>query len=162
MLKFRKKPVEVEAIQFLGNDKECLDFCPSAIDPNSDKASLIVPTPEATILCHIGDWIIKESNTSFLVQDSESFNKTYEMVPTDSKKYLTFGEALEALKRGKRIAREGWNGKGMFLFLLPEGSIPKSAINDSDLRKVIEEKVEGDTFIGLPSIRMWTHDSRLS
>lgn len=30
---------------------------------------------------------------------------------------LNFGQALEALKQGKRIARSGWNGKGMFVFL---------------------------------------------
>ena len=30
-----------------------------------------------------------------------------------------FGEALEALKAGQKVAREGWNGKGMFLFLVP-------------------------------------------
>ena len=32
---------------------------------------------------------------------------------------LTFGEALELLKAGKKVARAGWNGKGMFLFLVP-------------------------------------------
>jgi|TARA_Y100000310_G_scaffold74364_2_gene70548 hypothetical protein len=32
---------------------------------------------------------------------------------------LTFGAAIEALKEGKRVFREGWNGKGMFLFLVP-------------------------------------------
>lgn len=31
---------------------------------------------------------------------------------------LTFGLALEALKKGERIARAGWNGKGMFLYLI--------------------------------------------
>lgn len=30
-----------------------------------------------------------------------------------------FGEALVALKHGHKVAREGWNGKGMFLFLVP-------------------------------------------
>jgi hypothetical protein len=30
---------------------------------------------------------------------------------------LTFGQALEQLKDGDRIAREGWNGKGMWLAL---------------------------------------------
>jgi uncharacterized protein DUF2829 len=30
---------------------------------------------------------------------------------------LTFGAALEALKRGDKIARAGWNGKGMWLSL---------------------------------------------
>lgn len=33
--------------------------------------------------------------------------------------YLTFSEALVLLKQGKRVEREGWNGKGMFLFLVP-------------------------------------------
>jgi hypothetical protein len=32
---------------------------------------------------------------------------------------LSFGLALEALKRGKKIAREGWNGKGMWLMYVP-------------------------------------------
>ncbi len=32
---------------------------------------------------------------------------------------MNFGEALEALKLGQKVAREGWNGKGMFLFLVP-------------------------------------------
>ena len=31
---------------------------------------------------------------------------------------MDFGKALEALKEGKKVARSGWNGKGMFLFLV--------------------------------------------
>lgn len=31
---------------------------------------------------------------------------------------MNFGSAIEALKEGKRVARAGWNGKGMFLFLV--------------------------------------------
>lgn len=30
---------------------------------------------------------------------------------------LTFGEALMLLRDGKKVARTGWNGKGMFLTL---------------------------------------------
>jgi hypothetical protein len=30
---------------------------------------------------------------------------------------LNFGEALQALRDGKRVARLGWNGKGMWLEL---------------------------------------------
>lgn len=30
---------------------------------------------------------------------------------------MNFGKALEALKEGKKVARNGWNGKGMYLFL---------------------------------------------
>lgn len=31
-----------------------------------------------------------------------------------------FSTALQALKAGKRVAREGWNGKGMWLRLIPK------------------------------------------
>lgn len=32
---------------------------------------------------------------------------------------LSFGLAIEAMKKGMLVARSGWNGKGMFLFLRP-------------------------------------------
>lgn len=28
-----------------------------------------------------------------------------------------FGQAIEALKQGKRVARQGWSGKGLFVFM---------------------------------------------
>lgn len=30
---------------------------------------------------------------------------------------MNFGEAIEALKDGKKVARKGWNGKGIFIEL---------------------------------------------
>ncbi|MGJ0848323.1 DUF2829 domain-containing protein [Tissierella praeacuta] len=30
---------------------------------------------------------------------------------------MNFGEVLEKLKKGERVARRGWNGKGIFLEL---------------------------------------------
>ena len=30
---------------------------------------------------------------------------------------MNFGEAIDALKDGKKVSREGWNGKGMYLEL---------------------------------------------
>ena len=35
---------------------------------------------------------------------------------------MNFGEALEAVKEGKKIARTGWNGKGMFVYYVPAGN----------------------------------------
>ena len=37
---------------------------------------------------------------------------------------MRFGDAIEALKSGDRVARSGWNGKGMFLYFVPEGQYP--------------------------------------
>lgn len=72
-----------------------------------------------------------------------------------------FGEALEALKKGHRIARKGWNGKNMFLFLLPAGTVPTKAIYDPTLREVIEKEIGGETFEALGSIRMFTADKKI-
>lgn len=32
---------------------------------------------------------------------------------------LNFGQAIEAMKAGKRVSRAGWNGKGMWVALTP-------------------------------------------
>lgn len=32
---------------------------------------------------------------------------------------MNFGHALEILKSGEAVSRSGWNGKGMFLYLVP-------------------------------------------
>lgn len=38
---------------------------------------------------------------------------------------LTFGHALALAKKpGTRLARQGWNGKGMFIYYVPGGSYP--------------------------------------
>jgi hypothetical protein len=85
------------------------------------------------------------------------FEKHYRPVTGNS-----FGVAIEALKVGKRVARAGWNGKGMFLFLLPASdSIPTKVIHDPALRQVIETELGGDTFDALGSIRMFTADKKV-
>lgn len=37
---------------------------------------------------------------------------------------FSFGTALTYLRDGKRVARRGWNGKGMFIYLVPAASYP--------------------------------------
>ena len=37
---------------------------------------------------------------------------------------LSFGHALMVLQDGKKVARSGWNGKGMFLYHVPANSYP--------------------------------------
>lgn len=52
---------------------------------------------------------------------------------------MDFSTALRALKVGKRVARAGWNGKGMFLFLVP-GS--RFKVNRPPLLGIYEEGTE--------------------
>ncbi|MCT7911663.1 DUF2829 domain-containing protein [Arcobacter lacus] len=49
----------------------------------------------------------------------EVFEKAYRK--TDG---LTFGLAIEAMKKGEKVARKGWNGKGMFIYYVPENFYP--------------------------------------
>ena len=37
---------------------------------------------------------------------------------------MTFGLAIEAMKKGHKVARAGWNGKGMFLYHVPANAYP--------------------------------------
>lgn len=37
---------------------------------------------------------------------------------------MNFGEAIEAMKSGEKVARTGWNGKDTFLYYVSEGSYP--------------------------------------
>ena len=52
---------------------------------------------------------------------------------------MSFGLAVEAVKKGRKVARAGWNGKGMFLFLVP-GSTFK--VNRAPLLGIYPEGTE--------------------
>lgn len=38
----------------------------------------------------------------------------------------TFGWAIERIREGHKVAREGWNGKGMFIFFTEGRTIPNN------------------------------------
>jgi Protein of unknown function (DUF2829) len=38
---------------------------------------------------------------------------------------MTFSGALQLIKEGKQVARQGWNGKGMFLYLLKDQDLQR-------------------------------------
>lgn len=65
---------------------------------------------------------------------------------------MTFGQALHDLKAGCKVARAGWNGKGMFVFLVP-GSTFK--VNRPPLLGIYPEGTEVNY---LPHIDMKTAD----
>lgn len=37
---------------------------------------------------------------------------------------MDFGQALNKIKEGKRVARSGWNGKGMWLMIIDNATYP--------------------------------------
>ena len=51
---------------------------------------------------------------------------------------MTFGDALLVLKQGERVARKGWNGKNMYVFLAYEADF----VTDADISAFDQLEVE--------------------
>ena len=68
---------------------------------------------------------------------------------------MTFGQAIEAMKRGKRVARKGWNGKGMYIWVMP-GSTIRNCPNIADPHLQAISDANGGTVTFTGSIRMKT------
>lgn len=67
---------------------------------------------------------------------------------------MTFGMAIEAMKRGAKVARRGWNGKGMYIWVMP-GSTVSGCNQITDPHLAVIDKDEGEIRF-LDSIRMRT------
>lgn len=55
---------------------------------------------------------------------------------------MNFGKALENLKEGKKLTREGWNGKGMLVVLqrgYPEGIACNKQTTETSTNDVLAE-----------------------
>ena len=63
---------------------------------------------------------------------------------------MTFGQAIEALKSGKRVSRKGWNGKGMFLFIM-KGSLSGTEVHKQ--HEYLDEKIEIQDCICMKTIK---------
>lgn len=72
---------------------------------------------------------------------------------------MTFGMAIEAMKQGKKVARAGWNGKGMYLWLLPAANVKAEWCKEEHLKALAEQN--GGEFECLASIRMKTADNKV-
>lgn len=70
---------------------------------------------------------------------------------------LDFEAAIKALKNGKKVARSGWNGKGMYLWLKPSTIIKSEWCRDEFLKSIADSN--GGEILALGTICMYTHDS---
>ena len=76
---------------------------------------------------------------------------------------MNFGQALEALKLGSKVARAGWNGKGMWIVLMPSLSLPphsSQAPGAKDNDRTAKHIGEDTPLESQPYIAMWTADQK--
>lgn len=73
---------------------------------------------------------------------------------------MTFGLAIEAMRMGKKVARAGWNGKGMWVALSPGSpALPTEKFWNPHNRAFAEQN--GGTADVLPCITMKTADGKI-
>ena len=81
-MKFRKKPVVIEAVRYQGANgvsiSEIIKFCDSKCV--STERGLEIQTLEGSMLAIPGDWIIKGVAGEFYPCRDDIFQKTYEKV----------------------------------------------------------------------------------
>ena len=128
-MKYKKKPVVIEAIQLkVDNFDEVCEFMGETPEPkhnpdygidehgntNNPYLGMYIETLEGKMLANCGDYIIKGVSGEFYPCKPDIFEKTYDIVEDESDS-MCFGDAIEVLKQGGAIRRKGWNGKGLFV-----------------------------------------------
>ena len=72
---------------------------------------------------------------------------------------MDFGQAIEALKEGKKVTRKGWNGKNMWLWLKPATTIKSEWCKDPILKEIVD--INGGEAEALGTICMKTADNKI-
>lgn len=57
---------------------------------------------------------------------------------------MNFGQALKELERGKKVARQGWNGAGMFLYLVQGSIVPFEDLRGAAAKHLNQENIPQD------------------
>jgi hypothetical protein len=134
-MKFRKKPVVIEATQwFKDGDHPAVKVWnkDGHVYPNGTP---LIDTLEGELRVSPGDWIITGVKGEHYPCKPDIFEATYETAGGDAPPkarivggvamadQFDFGLAIHALKNGERVARRGWNGKGMWLAYTPGSEV---------------------------------------
>ena len=81
-MKYRKKPVTVEAIRWMGDNAPEVDLF--VFDHENrywdDDNKLIIKTLEGEMIAELGDWIIKGIKGEFYPCKNDVFEQTYEEI----------------------------------------------------------------------------------
>lgn len=104
----------------------------------------------------VAGWAIKYQDGYQSFCPDHVFKRDYQ--PIDA---MSFGHAIHALKAGHRVARAGWNGKGMWLALTPGSEIPASAARSGAVKAKVDNERGINTVQILPHIDMRAADGTI-
>ena len=98
--------------------------------------------------CEANGWHFTDKMEGYTVRYADGYESWCPKAAFDEAYRLTdamnFGLAIEAAKMGKKIARAGWNGKDMYVFLAYEADF----VTDADISEFDQLEVEvGDMLV---------------
>lgn len=76
---------------------------------------------------------------------------------------MDFGDAIRAMKKGKKVSRAGWNGKGMWVAYTPGATFPKEYAKEGHAaeHRANEIATAGGDIILLPHLDMRAADGSI-
>lgn len=78
-MRYRKKPVVIEAIRWDGTNAEAMLAIGLDVFCNAPGSALIIPTLEGNMRADIGDWIIRGVKGELYPRKPDIFEATYEV-----------------------------------------------------------------------------------
>lgn len=139
-MKYRKKPVVIEAITFdefvrygIEHGGNIVNGMPWNFEykghpvTHENDRCYIIPTLEGDHYFTPEDMLIAGVKGEIYPCKIDIFHATYE--PAENKE-MSFGQAIEAMKTGKKVRRLGWNGKNQHIelasaisYVNPDGTV---------------------------------------
>jgi hypothetical protein len=114
MAKYRKRPIVVDAVQWIGSMAPVIDLVGHDLPtygPSGQLSSLRIATLEGDHECQIGDWIIKGIQGEFYPCKPDIFAATYEPATRPLVEAAdVLPPALAQLERARQVGgKQGWN-----------------------------------------------------
>lgn len=143
--RYRKRPVVIEAVQFTGhNDAEVLDFVNlnggEALDPESDRPTIIIRTLEGDMTAEARDWIIRGVKGEFYSCKPHIFELTYEEADEERYRVPVSGVWLRKIGHVVQVlveVQDGWllvieeDERGNYSHVVETSGIRSAKIDES-------------------------------
>lgn len=128
LAEFDNLPTNTAQEEFLQSEKSVLG---SSVSPKTERLD-----KDAGVVSGIR--LDEQSKSEDLLAVS-AVNPTVDIQEQHQEPTMDFGYAVKMMKNGKRVSRIGWNGKGMFLYYVPENKYPASRNEHGTMIGVFED-----------------------
>ena len=159
MKSYRRKPLEVKAVELtadylrkMAGKKETYVLDGNEYEVRYGTKEVSIDMPGGSVLAKEGEYIVTGIKGEMYPCNKDIF----EELNAEVKDTFSFGQAIEFLKEGRKVARKGWNGKGMWIVMMPALFLEAGMVNGRTRKHIGEDK----PLDSQPYIAMWTAEGK--